>query len=64
MLIDLQSSSYQGDIWIDPFVLVQVNESKKSMMFMYYSPEHESVYNVQNQFEISFADANNPTIGG
>lgn len=63
MLIDLQSSSYQGDIWIDPFVLVQVNESKKSMMFMYYSPEHESVYNVQNQFEISFADANNPAIG-
>ena len=63
MLIDLQSSSYQGDIHIDPFVLVQVNESKKSMMFMYYSPEHESVYNVQNQFEISFADANNPAIG-
>ncbi len=63
VLCDLQASSYNGDIWIDPFLIVRVNEKKKTMVLTYYSPEHEMVYNIQNQYEIYFADANNPTIG-
>lgn len=63
MLTDLQGSNYNGDIWIDPFLIVHVNEEKKTMMFKYFSPEEDRIYNVQGQYEINFADPLNPAIG-
>ena len=62
-LCDLQSSSYKGDIWLDAFLIVRVNEEKKTMMYTYFSPDEQKVYNIQSQYEICFADPNNPAIG-
>ena len=31
--------------------------------FDYYSPSYDACFNIQNQFDISFADAKNPTVG-
>ena len=63
MLCDVQVSKYKGEGCLDVFMLVHVNEKNKTMNFLYYSPMHNKVYNVQGQFQISFADPLNPTIG-
>ena len=63
MLVDAQSSRYKGDAWLDVFLLVHVNEKEKTMNLRYFSPDEGKVYNIQNQYEIHFADPNNPTIG-
>ena len=63
MLCDVQVSKFNDEGCLDVFMLVHVNEEKKTMNFVYYSPMHEKVYNMQGQFEISFADPLNPTIG-
>lgn len=63
MLCDVQVSTYNGAGCLDVFLLVHVNESKKTMTCLYYSPMHEKVFNLQGQFQLSFADPLNPTIG-
>lgn len=63
MLCDVQVSTFNGEGALDVFMLVHVNEKNKTMNFMYYSPMHNKVYNVQGQFQLSFADPLNPTIG-
>ena len=63
MLCDVQVSKYNGEGTLDVFMLVHVNEKNKTMNYLYYSPMHGKVYNVQGQFQLSFADPLNPTIG-
>ena len=63
LLTDVQVSTYKGSGALDVFLLVFVNETNKTMNMVYYSPEHNKAYNLQNQYQISFADANNPAIG-
>lgn len=63
MLCDVQVSTYKDEGCLDVLMLVHVNEEEKTMNFVYYSPMHEKVFNMQGQFEISFADPLNPTIG-
>ncbi len=63
MLIDGQGTSYKGNNAQDMILLCHVNESKKTINFVYYSPEKDKLWNIQNQFEYNFADALNPTIG-
>ena len=63
LLTDVQVSSYNGDNKLDVFLLVFVNETNKTMNMVYYSPEHDKAYNIQNQYQISFADPNNPAVG-
>lgn len=63
MICDVQVSTYKGEGALDVFMLVHVNEEKKTMNFVYYSPENDGVYNIQGQFQLSFADSLNPTIG-
>ena len=37
---------------------------KNLIPFMnYYSPSYDACFTIQNQFDISFADAENPTVG-
>lgn len=64
MLVDGQGTKYNGENAQDMLLLVHVNEAKKTMNFVYYSPEKGKVWNIQNQFQLSFADPMNPTIGG
>lgn len=63
MLLDVQASRYKDDTILDVFMLIRVNEKNKTMSFMYYSPAYDKVYNIQGQFQLSFADPLNPTIG-
>lgn len=63
MLCDVQVSKYKGAGCLDVLMLVHVNEKNKTMNFLYYSPMHNKVYNIQGQFQLSFADPLNPTIG-
>ncbi len=63
MLVDGQGTKYRSDPEQDMLLLVHVNEEKKTMNCVYYSPEKEAVWNIQNQFQISIADEFNPTIG-
>lgn len=53
----------------DMLAIVFVDEDTKMMKLVYMSPENYSrsedyLWNIQNQFEFSFADENNPAIGG
>lgn len=63
MLIDGQGAKYKGDGAQDMLMLVHVNESKKTLNYVYYSPEKGKVWNLQNQYQISFSDELNPTVG-
>ncbi len=63
LLVDGQGTKYKGSTGQDMCLLVHVNEAKKTMNFVYYSPEQDKAWNIQNQFQYSFADANNPAIG-
>ena len=62
-LMDTQNSFYLGKNAIDNLCMVKINERKKTAHFAYYSPELDACYNLQNQFDISFADPLNPTVG-
>ena len=63
--LDVQFSTYNGgSMSLDPFLIMRFNEEEKKVSFIYYSVEQDACWNIQNQFTISFADANNPTIGG
>lgn len=61
ILVDLQGSTSNGSA-CDAFLLLKFNETKKTIQYCYYSPEHNACYNIQNQFTLSFADPMNPTI--
>ncbi len=64
VLIDAQVSIYNNEtIGEDPVLIMKFNESTKSVNCSYYSFAHDAVYNLQNMFSFSIADANNPTIG-
>ena len=63
ILADVQVSTYKGAGALDVFLLVFVNEENKTMNMVYYSPENNKAFNIQNQYQISFADPNNPAIG-
>lgn len=62
-LMDTQNSYYLGKNAIDNLCMIKINERKKVATFAYYSPELDACYNLQNQFDISFADPLNPTVG-
>ena len=64
ILIDAQGSmATSEDGFTDVFAIMKVNEAKKKMYFYWYSPYRNQYFNIQNQFVLDFADANNPTIG-
>lgn len=62
MLIDTQTATHDNGIGEDILFLMKVNESAKTMNCCYYSPANDGAYNIQNQFEISFADDKNPSV--
>lgn len=65
LLIDAQVMEINdGGIGEDPMFLMYFNESEKSIDCVYYSAKYDKCFNIQNQFVISFADENNPAIGG
>jgi len=63
MLIDGQGTDYKGDGAQDMLLLCFMNETDKTMTCVYYSPEKDRAWNIQNMFQLSFADPLNPTIG-
>jgi len=64
MLIDAQGSmATSNDGFTDVFALFKFNEAKKKIYVYWYSPLKNQYLNIQNQFEIDFADPNNPTVG-
>lgn len=64
LLIDFQTAEYRNSgAGTEATCIMFFNEEEKTINFAYYSAYYDAVYNVQNQFRISFADANNPTIG-
>ena len=63
MLVDAQASVADKGLGEDAILICKVNEKTKKMCCVFYSPTNDGVYNLQNQFEISFADALNPTVG-
>ncbi len=63
MLVDGQTALHDNGVGEDMMLIMRVNESTKTIRAYYYSPANNGCYNIQNQFEYSFADVNNPTIG-
>ena len=64
LLIDFQTAEYRNSgAGTEATCMMFFNEAEKTINFAYYSSYYQAVYGVQNQFRISFADANNPTIG-
>lgn len=69
LLVDGQATQYPltyGSTSLtaeDMILLVHVNEKNKTMNCVYYSPKYGKAWNLQNQFQLSFADEKNPTIG-
>lgn len=61
-LVDYQGAMLTSKM--NTFLLVKVDEDTKMMSFCAYSPEMDACYNEQNQWTFSFADENNPAIGG
>ena len=61
-LVDLQGAMMTS--MMNTLLVIKVKESTKTMHFCYYSPEYDACYNYQSQFSFSFADENNPTVGG
>ena len=61
-LVDFQGAMLTSKM--NTFLLIKVDEDTKLMSFCAYSPEMDACYNEQNQWVFSFADENNPTIGG
>ena len=62
-LLDTQTAVHDNGVGEDVLFMIKVNEKTKKMLCYFYSPANDGVYNIQNQFEISFADAGNPTVG-
>ncbi len=63
LLIDAQGTMVDGK-YLDVMLMMKVNEQTKTMSCCWYSPYEDACFNIQNQFELSFADANSPVIGG
>ena len=64
LLVDFQTAGYRGSgTGSEATCIMFFNEEQKTINFAYYSAVFDAVHNVHNQFQISFADANNPTIG-
>ena len=57
-LIDTQTATHDNGVGEDIVFLMKINEQKKLMSCYYYSPANDGAYNIQNQFEISFAEWN------
>lgn len=55
--VDPQCSRFETEYGLDPIMLMQFNESEKTIDIIFYSPAHDKCFNIQNQFTISFADA-------
>lgn len=65
ILIDAQGSLIATPYgFCDVQALLKFNEAKKRIYVYWYSPLHNKYLNIQNQFEISFADEINPSVGG
>ena len=63
-LMDAQVSRYNGGgIGEDIIGIIRINETKKTATYQWYSPYHDAIFNIQNQFDVSFADPYNPTVG-
>lgn len=60
-LIDAQGSI--GTCAMNTFLLIKVNEKNKTWDLCYYSPETNSCFGKQNQFQLSFKDKFNPSVG-
>ncbi len=60
--VDPQCTKVDSEYGVDPLMLMQFNESEKTIDIIFYSPAHDACFNIQNQFTISFADENNPAI--
>ncbi len=54
MLIDAQSTVFENEKSEDIMFIMKVNERKRLMSCCYYSPSHNAVYNLQNQFRLAF----------
>ena len=66
ILLDSQVARYTRDyasLGEDDLMLMKFNEAEKTIHFNWYSPYYDACFGIQNQFKISFADANNPAIG-
>ncbi|MCQ2814916.1 MAG: hypothetical protein MJ227_01280 [Bacilli bacterium] len=64
ILIDAQGSLIATPYsFCDVLSLFKINEAEKKAYVYWYSPLHDKYLNIQNQFEFSFADENNPAIG-
>jgi hypothetical protein len=64
ILIDAQGSLVNStDMFCDVLALMKFNEAEKKVFFYWYSPLKDKYLNIQNQFEFSFADEKNPSIG-
>ena len=61
-LVDFQGAMLTSKM--NTFLLVRVDEDTKRISFCAYSPEMDACYNEQNQWIFSFADENNPAVGG
>ena len=62
-LLDTQTAVHDNGVGEDVMFMIKVNEKTKKMCGYYYSPANDGVYNIQNQFEFSFVDPLNPTVG-
>lgn len=64
LLVDFQTAEYlDSGAGTEATCIMFFNEAEKTINLAYYSAYYDAVYNVHNQFRISFADPNNPTIG-
>ena len=61
-LVDAQGSI--ATCAMNTLLLVKVNEASKTWSYTYYWPEKDACFLMQNQGTVSFADPNNPTVGG
>lgn len=62
MIVDGQVTKYKGETAQDMMLLVHVKEDQKIANCVYYSPEQDACWNLQNQFELNFKDSKNPAL--
>ena len=55
-LLDTQTAICDNGIGEDIMCIIKVNEKTRQMCMYYYSPVHDGVYNIQNQFVIPFPE--------
>ena len=54
--MDTQTAICDNGIGEDIMCIIKVSEKTKKMCLYYYSPVHDGVYNIQNQFVIPFPE--------